>query len=99
MARLRAGTGALALGVAVVVTLAGCGAATTSPSSLVGATPTTGAAASPASSPRAASASPAADPGTAAVKAFVALASNPKASYQAAFTGVDRHTTDTLKIT
>ncbi len=45
------------------------------------------------------SAKPSADPATAAVKAFVAFASSPDASYQATFTGSSRHTVDVLPIT
>ena len=43
--------------------------------------------------------SPRADPATAAIKAFVALVTTDGFSYQATFTGQDRHTTDVLPIT
>ena len=82
---------------AIAVLIAACTNATTVPSALPGAT----ASSTPATAsiaPSGPSATPR-DPATAAVQAFVAFASNKKSSYQATFTGADRHTTDILKIT
>src|SRR4029079_2888715 len=65
------------------------GVATTSPAS---APPTASAARPP-------SASPSADPGAAAVRAFIAYASSPGATYQATFSGESRQSITALKIT
>jgi len=46
----------------------------------------------------AATKAPPADPATAAVRAFIAFASKPGASYEATFTGKSRHTVDVLPI-
>jgi hypothetical protein len=85
----------LALLVAVIAILAGCGA-TSSPTA-----PATAASARPSSvaaSARPATPAPSADPGTLALQRFVAFASKAGASYQATFTGQSRHTTDILPI-
>lgn len=85
----------LALLVAVIAILTGCGA-TSSPTA-----PATAASARPSSvaaSARPATPAPSADPGTLALQRFVAFASKAGASYQATFTGQSRHTTDILPI-
>jgi len=93
---LRRGISTAALGVVLFVVI-GCGATTststssTTPASTVTPGPRSGA---PLPSRPAATS----DPGQVALKAFVTFASNPKASYQATFTGHDRHTTDILPI-
>ena len=45
------------------------------------------------------SAAPSADPGAAAVRAFIAYASSPAATYQATFSGESRQTITVVKIT
>jgi hypothetical protein len=88
-ARLAVAAGSLAL------LAAGCGSQAAVQSSAAS-TETTAASGSPASA--APTKSPAADPATAAVRAFIAFASKPGASYQATFTGKSRHTVDVLPI-
>jgi hypothetical protein len=86
----------LALLVAAVAILTGCGATSspTSPAAAASARPTPSAAVSaPPSTP-----ARSADPGTLALQRFVAFASKADASYQATFTGQSRHTTDILPI-
>ena len=87
----------LALLVAAIAILTGCGATTspTAPASTATARPTT----SGSASARPSAPPPSADPGTLAVQRFVAFASKADASYQATFTGQSRHTTDILPIT
>ena len=87
----------LALLVATVAILTGCGATTspTAPASTASARPSTSAAASA----RPSAPAPSADPGALALQRFVAFASKADASYQATFTGQSRHTTDILPIT
>lgn len=90
---------AAAVGGLTLAVLAGCGspapsAATPSNGASATASPAPGRSASPAPSKPA----PTSDPGQAALRAFVAFASDPGASYQATFTGHSRHTTDILPI-
>jgi hypothetical protein len=86
----------LALLVAAVAILTGCGATSspTAPASTASAQP----ASSVAVSARPATPAPSADPATLALQRFVAFASKADASYQATFTGQSRHTTDILPI-
>ena len=80
----------------VVAVLAGACGNTTTPSSRTSAP----ASATPSGSPVPSSPSPShpADPATAAITAFIALVTNDDFSYQATFTGQDRHSTDILPI-
>ena len=86
----------LALLVAAIAILTGCGATSspTAPATTASARPST----SVAASARPSTPAPSADPGTLAVQRFVAFASKADASYQATFTGQSRHTTDILPI-
>lgn len=86
----------LALLVAAIAILTGCGATSspTAPATTASARPST----SVAASARPSTPPPSADPGTLAVQRFVAFASKADASYQATFTGQSRHTTDILPI-
>jgi hypothetical protein len=86
----------LALLVAAIAILTGCGATSspTAPATTASARPST----SVAASARPSAPAPSADPGTLAVQRFVAFASKADASYQATFTGQSRHTTDILPI-
>jgi len=91
--------------IAVVATVAvfafiaaGCNATSTGPtaSQPAGPSSTAGPSARPTAKPTVA---PSADPGQAAVRAFIALAADPKLSYQATFTGHQRASVTIVKIT
>jgi hypothetical protein len=82
--------------VGVVIAVAACASSTTAPTPSA---PTTSTPSPGPSASRAPSASPKADRATAALNAFVALVTKDGFSYQATFTGDDRHTTDILPIT
>ncbi|MEO5940739.1 MAG: hypothetical protein ABIZ72_07150 [Candidatus Limnocylindrales bacterium] len=74
---------------------AGCGSGVVDPARSAHATPASSHATAASRTPQAA---PSADPATAAVKAFVALVTKEDFSYQATFSGRDRHSTDILPI-
>jgi hypothetical protein len=76
----------------LILVVAACGATTNAPTPTPSGTPST------AQASRAPSPSPTADTATTALRKFVAFARNPKASYQATFTGDSRHSTAILDI-
>jgi hypothetical protein len=86
----------LALLVAAIAILTGCGA-TSSPTAPASTASTRPIASGPVSA-RPSTPAPSPDPGNLALQRFVAFASKADASYQATFTGQSRHTTDILPI-
>ena len=98
---MRRGTGRLLPRVASVVALSllvACGGTNTAP---IAATPTAAPTPSAIVAPSLGrpSTEPSADPGAAAVRAFIAYASSPAATYQATFSGESRQTITVIRIT